>query len=285
MSPCYEVPMRHCSPRARWALAPVGLAALLGCGKRDEPPPTPPAATSATSADVPVTPANGHQGPRSPRKEPPQAPDNAAGTLPTAMRDPTWNLDPTDPARDYVARYVRATKRYGDVACVSIGKSTFANDRSTVEARNDTSGACGKAGDLRDRFLVNVATDRMSIDGALHQPALSKWPDGSDPDGPPGKVADVQDLLKWKTPLHDAFHTLLLAPLRMQLYGRGTYPIFSIAGWHGPVMRNMTPAQLEAPARALCDANEGAPLGIFAGFDRSTLLRIDCPASAHFETL
>jgi hypothetical protein len=71
----------------------------------------------------------------------------------------------------------------------------------------------------------------------------------------------------------------------VQLYGRGSYPVVTLAGWHGPVERNMTPGQLEAPAKALCEANEGQPLGIFGGLDRTSLLRIVCPGSAHFDTL
>jgi hypothetical protein len=202
------------------------------------------------------------------------------------MHEPTWSLDPDDPAKDYVGRYLKATKRYGDkTSCVTVEKSTFSDGKSTVETRNDASGSCGAANAIRDRFFVTVATDRMSLDPSLGQPPLGKWPDGSDPDGPAKKVVDLQDMRTWHAGLHEAFHALQLAPLRLQLYGRGTYAIVSLAGWHGPVMRDMTPAQLAGPAKTLCDANDGSPLAMFAGLDRSTLLRIDCPGSAHFETL
>jgi hypothetical protein len=206
--------------------------------------------------------------------------------LPVASRDPDWGLDPVDPARDYAARYLKASKRYGAKAsCVVTKPSSFADSKSVVETRNDASGMCGKPDELRDRFFVSVATDRLSLDASLHQPKLQTWPDGSDPDAPAAKVMDLQDLRAWKAGLRDAFHKLQLAPLRVQLYGRGTYPVISIAGWHGPVLRAMSPAELADPAKTLCEANEGDPLGVFASMDRATLLRITCPGSARFETL
>jgi hypothetical protein len=125
----------------------------------------------------------------------------------------------------------------------------------------------------------------MSLDESLHQPKLARWPDGSDPEGPAGKVMDVQDLHKWHAGLRDTFHKLELAPLRVQLYGRGTYPVVSVAGWHGAVQQTMSPAELEPAAKTLCQANEGQPLGILAGVDRSLLLRVMCPGSARFDTL
>ena len=61
-----------------------------------------------------------------------------------------------------------------------------------MKVRNDASGACGKADELRDRFFVTVATDRMSLDDSLHAPTLQPWPDGSDPGAAPAKVADIR---------------------------------------------------------------------------------------------
>jgi hypothetical protein len=206
--------------------------------------------------------------------------------LPVASRDPDWGLDPADPAKDYVQRYLKATKRYGaKSSCVVTKPSIFADNRSVVETRNDGTGACGAADELRDRFFVSVATDRMSLDPSVHAPKLQSWPDGSDPEAAAARVMDLQDLRTWKSGLREAFHKLELAPLRVQLYGRGTYPVISIAGWHGPVLRTMSPAELEAPAKALCEANEGDPLGVFASMDRATLLRIMCPGSARFDSL
>jgi hypothetical protein len=257
------------------ALAVPGLA---GCDRADEPvsvAPSPTASGSGASA-------------RDLRAVAAASPSAAvaAQMLPVASRDPDWGLDPNDPARDYVGRYLRATRRYGaQTPCVVVRPSTFADGKSTVETRNDASGTCGAPDELRDRFFVKVATDRMSLDASLHQPPLQKWPDGSDPEGPAAKVSDGQDLRAWKASLGTTIRALQLVPLRIQLYGRGTFPVVSLAGWHGPVMRDMTPAQLATPAKALCLANDGEPMGFFAGLDRSTLLRITCPGSATFEKL
>lgn len=210
----------------------------------------------------------------------------AQQSLPKATRDPDWGLDATDPAKDMVTRYLRATKRYGaQTSCVLVKPSTFADGRSVVETVSDASGTCGKPNELRDRFFVNIATDRMSTDESLHQPVLQKWPDGSDPDGPAGKVADGQDLRAWKAALGATIRSLQLVPLRVQLYGRGTYPVVTLAGWHGPVQQGMTPDQLAGPAKALCEANDQQPLAFFAGLERVTLLRITCPGGAKFENL
>jgi len=268
---------RRTSPSASLLLSFALLAP--GCDRKDEPLPSaaPPPPGSAASA---------------PTERPPRPMSSASAAAaasaapPVPSPPPDVRIDPTDPAREYVARYVRATHRYGDkAACVVVAPSTFVDGKSLVETRNDASGACGKADDVRDRFRVTLATDRMSLDDSLHQPKLQPWPDGSDPDGPPKAVADVQDLRKWKSKLGEAFRHLQLAPLRVQLYGRGSYPVISIAGWHGPVLRGMSPAELEAPAKALCEASDGDSMGVFAGVDRWTILRITCPGSARFESL
>jgi len=209
-----------------------------------------------------------------------------AAVLPPLGRDPDWELDPADSAKDYVSRYMRGTKRYGaQTGCVTVGTSTFVNDRSVVETHNDASGTCGAAGALRDRFFVRVAADRMTIDDSLHQPKLQPWPDGSDPNAPPAKVADAPHMGAWKAPLSEALKKLELATVRLQLYGRGTYPVLSIAGWHGRVQRGMTTSELEAPAKELCTSNDNDPMAIFAGLDRSTVLRITCPGTARWDAL
>lgn len=248
----------------------IAIAVACACNRSAEPPPPEPSSAASTKPGRPPLP-------------PPAV--SSPSILPTAGHEPDWGLDPADPARDYVGRYVRATKRYGNTPCVTIGPSKFAGDKSIVETRNDASGACGKLDELRDRFFVTTSPDRLSLDESLHGPKLQAWPDGSDPAGPARKPADIQDLHTWKTVLRDTFHQLELAPLRVQLYGRGTYPIISIAGWHGAVQRTMTPGELDVPSKRLCAANDGEPLGIFAGVDRSTLLRIMCPSGARFETL
>jgi hypothetical protein len=273
---------RTLDARAAYAVVPALSFCLLapattGCDRKAEP--TPAANAAPFTSAVPFKPA---------RKDRAGAPTTAssAGVLPLASREPDMGLDPADPSRDYVARYLKASQRYGaQSGCVVVKPSTFSDKTSAVETRNDASGKCGKPDALRDRFLVSIATDRMSLDESLHQPKLKSWPDGSDPDGPAAKLIDLQDLRGWKASLRDVFRSLQLAPLRVQLYGRGTYPVISIAGWHGPVLRTMTPDQLQAPAKAFCNANDGQPIGIIAGLDRATLLRITCPGTAHFESL
>ncbi len=259
--------------RRSWtSVLPLAMALLLqsGCDRREEPAASssPPLPTSSAKPPPPTTVASA-----------------TAKAPPKPSREPDWGLAADDPARDYVTRYIRGTKRYGTGGCVEVKPSTFTKGKDVVETQNDASGACGKAGELRDRFLVSVATDRMSLDESLHQPKLQRWPDGSDPDGPPGAIAELQDLRTWRTSFRDAFRKLELAPIRVQLYGRGTYPVITIAGWHGPLQRTMSPGELEAPARVLCTANEGEPLGIIAGLDRSVLLRISCPGAGRFDTL
>ena len=261
---------------AAFAATLTAVITSAACHRSEEPTPSPaePAAPSSVSSSAHT------------KRPPLPAPaESSASVLPMASREPDWDLDPKNPAKDYVGRYLRASKRYGEKACVVVSAATFTGEKSVVETRNDPSGACGKPGDLRDRFFVTVSPDRMSVDESLHTPKLQAWPDGSDPGSPPARTADIQDLHAWRAVLRDTFHRLELAPLRVQLYGRGTYPIISVAGWHGKIERDMTPGQLEGAAKALCEANDGEPLAIFAGVDRATLLRITCPAGARFESL
>jgi len=200
-------------------------------------------------------------------------------------REPDWVLDPADPARDYVGRYLRSTLRYGaDTSCVILG-SSFRNGESVVEVRNPADATCGAPGALRDTFLVNVAEDRMSLDDPGHHPALRPWPDGSSPDGPPGPVTDNQNLTRWKAPLHDVIEKLKLFPLRIQLYGRGTYPVISLAGWHDVFDPKGDISLLREPAKQLCEVNSGAPMAFIGGMDRTLVLRIDCPANPRWESL
>jgi hypothetical protein len=236
------------------------LLAATACGKKSEPAPNETASgPSKTTAE---------------------------GGVRRSSRTPDWTLDAADPARDYVGRYLRATLRYGtDTACVVLGRSAFRNGESLVEVRSPADGSCGKAGDLRDTFIANVSADRLRLDDPEHRPALKPWPDGSMPDAPPAPVASVADLFHWKAPLHDAIKNQQLYPLRVQLYGRGTYPIITLAGWHALFDPKGDLAALKAPAHELCTATRGAPMGFFAELDRSTLLRIDCPDNPHWEQL
>jgi hypothetical protein len=206
-----------------------------------------------------------------------------------AHRGIDWSMNPDDPGRDYVGRYLRATMRYGkDTACIVLGPSNYKNGDAWVEVRNPADNTCGPPGALRDVFLVDVATNRLRLgETGGKAPPLRPWPDGSSPDAPPSEVSDVQNLTKWKSPLHDAIKKQQLWPLRVQLYGRGTYPVITVAGWHALFDPKGDVNALKGAARDLCAANDGAPLGFIdgAGGTVDTILRIDCPDHPHWEHL
>jgi len=246
--------------------------AAAACGKKSEPPPeerSTPTPNITPTADAGTA-----------------RPSAGARTPPPPARNPDWTFDPADPAKDYVGRYLRATMRYGaETSCVLLGKSSFRGSESLVEVRNPGDGSCGKPAELRDTFLANVSIDRLRLDDSEHHPPLKVWPDGSMPDVAPGPIAEVTDLHQWKTPLHEAIKQQQLYPLRIQLYGRGTYPVITLAGWHALFDPRGDLAALKPAAASLCTANKGAPIGIFAGFDRALLLRVDCPDNPHWEKL
>lgn len=204
---------------------------------------------------------------------------------PKAGREPDWDLDSSDAARDYVRRYALGTKRYGaSLDCVDLRPSVRTGDRRTVEVR--TAASCPGAGTVRDVFVVDVAANRLTVDDEAKRNPLARWPDGSDPEGPPGPLLNASDMRKWSGPLKDAvFGKLQLVVIRVQMYGRGTYPVITLAGWHGALTPGTTGAELGALDEQLCRANEGAPMGVLAGLDRSRILRIRCPGPARWDTL
>jgi hypothetical protein len=204
------------------------------------------------------------------------------GTKPT--REPDWDLDSDDAARDYVRRYAIGTKRYGETLdCADIGPSQPAGDKRRVEVKNAAN--CPEAGTTRDVFLVDVPGDRLTVDDKSKRKPLARWPDGSDPEGPPGSAREITSIRDWKSPLKDAVQGQLLVPIRMQTYGRGTYPVITIAGWHAAIVPGAGPDALQAFAGTMCRASGGAPLGVFAGVDRSLMLRVRCPQSARWDKL
>jgi hypothetical protein len=99
-----------------------------------------------------------------------------------------------------------------------------------------------------------------------------------------GPAASPQEGDLLKTPLRDKLRAMQLVPLRLQLYGRGSYQVISIAGWHADVVPDASAAQLDDVARRICDVSK-RPIGIFAGMDRQTILRIRCPGQAVVEKL
>jgi len=198
-------------------------------------------------------------------------------------RDPDMDLDANDPASDYVRRYAASTKRYGDrLDCIDIQASKPAGDKRSVEVHNTATCPTplppGQApGAVRDVFIVDVAADHLSVDDPSKRDALLRWPDGSDPEGPPAsKVREIDDTTKWKSPLNDAIRSQLLVPLRVQAYGRGTYPVITLAGWYGVVQPGAAQDTLRPLATALCAGNAGLPLGLLTALDRSKILRIRC---------
>lgn len=247
------------------ALLVGSLLAATACGRKSEPPSA--ERSSPTPSGGPTTSSSGN------RRTPP-------------ARPPDWTFDPDDPAKDYVGRYLRATMRYGaDTSCVVLAKSSFRNGESVVEVRNPADGSCGKPGELRDAFLANASIDRMRLDDAAHHPALKPWPDGSMPDAAPGPIVSIEDLHGWKTPLREAVKQQQLYPLRVQLYGRGTYPVITLAGWHALFDPKGELPALKPAAQALCTASQGTPMGFLAGIDPTLLLRIDCPDRPRWENL
>jgi hypothetical protein len=276
---------------ARWtavtAAAPLAAAALLGCRS------SPDELTFGVGQDAASSEAHAstteplhrddaghlvpHASPSPPPRDVPSKPS----------REPDWDLDGADAAREYVRRYVTATKRYGDdLHCVELRPSSptsLMRDRRTVEVSG--TGRCSPAGGVRDVFLVDVAGDRLTLDDKTQRAALARWPDGSDPEGPAGDVRRIDDLRKWKGNLGEIFREKMLVPVRVQAYGRGTYPVVTIAGWHGDVVPTAPLDDLASIARELCKADDDLPLGIFAGIDRSLMLRVQCPGEARWDRL
>jgi hypothetical protein len=269
----------------RWVVgsALASAVCLFGCSK---PPPEPgkdagpsaSASPSTSSSESPIASYRRlmHDRPRS--KPPLEDPD--AGP-PVPLREPDWDLDEDDPWHDYAQRYVQATRRYGDATdCAVIGTGQGEGGKRNVEVRGNPGGSCGaatpKTDAVIDVLVVDVASDRLSVDDSNKRPSLRKWPDGSDPEGPPKPVRQVDDLHGWKSTVHDMLRELQLTAIRGQLYGRGTYPVLTLAGWHGPILRTMTPEQIKPAADKLCAANGGGRMGIVAGLDRSIILRIRC---------
>lgn len=278
------------------ALSPslaLGGAGCSGCGKSVPEPGAFDGGSGATSASDAAGAALEAWKKRFPRDDaghlipqhstPP--PDDPSLMPPKPSREPDWDLDVDDPARDYVRRYAMGTHRYGDnLDCVDIGPSQPAGDKRSVAVK--TAAGCPGAGTQRDVFLVDVAGDRLTVDDKSKRNALERWPDGSDPEGPANPPRSQEDMRQWTGPLKQQFQQLLLVPIRVQTYGRGTYPVVTVAGWHAGVTPATPMDDLRAVARRLCKADGDMPLGVFAGIDRSRILRIRCrPARARWDKL
>ena len=265
----------------------LGAGACGGCGK------TPPEITSAEagpsdggSESSSARPDRRHPrddaGHLIPKSSPP--PDDPDAAIPQPKREPDWDLDSDDAARDYVKRYVLGTRRYGDsLDCIDVGASQPFGDKWRVEVRVATS--CPDPGSVRDVFVVDVAADRLTVDDKALRAPLALWPDGSNTEAPPGRVVEVGDLRNPKDNLLNELRRLQIVPIRLQFYGRGTYPVVTLAGWHGKIVPTTTEDDLRPIGEALCKVTHGLPLGFFGGLDRSHILRIRCPASARWDQL
>ena len=265
------------------------LLGSSGCGScRGAPEPGKPDAAATTTADPEPTSTYDKEAwlarhPRDdagrliPKSSPP--PVSSGELVPIPKREPDWDLDPDDPARDYVRVYAIATRRYGDsLDCVVLGSSRPGPGGRRVEVKAAPS--CADAGAVIDVFIVDLASDHLTVDENSSHLGLARWPDGSDPEGPATKpVRQATDMKKWRSPLHDAITKRELVAIRLQTYGRGTYPIITLAGWHDTVHPGATPDELRPLAQDLCRANGGLPLAFFAGIDRANTLLIRCPSS------
>lgn len=202
--------------------------------------------------------------------------------------EPTWDLGTADPAREYVVRYVRATRRYGEKTdCVAVGASIEKTAGArVVVVKDDPKSRCG-GNAVRDAFVVDVDGDRLALDPASGDGGglLLTWPDGSDPGGPPSPVRSMEDTGDWPSSLNDVLKSMKLTVVRVQLYGRGTYPVVTLAGFRAPVKSMASPTELAPVTAKVCAATKGEGLGLFGGLNRRDLLRIRCPQGARWEQL
>jgi hypothetical protein len=258
------------------------LVALAGCNR------TTPEATPATDAPRDAAPPPVGSGnpladlkSRLSQKQTPP-PVDPREIVPVAKRDPDWDLETQDPARDYVRRYVWGVSRYGDLStCVDAQASIPESGKATVRVVDAYPQRCASPTGIDEIFGVDVGADHLEL---VHQqsdrPKLGKWADGSDPLGPAKTpVPEFANSAKWTTPTGDVFKDARLAVVRIQLYGRGTYPFVMLAGWPDWFPRSSDQAMRDAFAVKVCTASKGLPLAVAAGLNRSDVLRIRCGAS------
>jgi hypothetical protein len=282
-------PIRTLPMSALPAMSAGLLAFVLGCN-RTQPaePPTFDAGPLHMTLSQALGLAAGSEKPA-----PPEPPTDA-NFVKVGKRDIDWDLDASDPASDYVERYIQATQRYGtERKCVHAQPSRIENGRPLVDARDTpavdraSQGAgappngCNGTGAVRDTFAVDVDHDHLELADPARGTPLADWPDGSSPGGmPTASPKEGPAIEGWKSPLPKALQTLALVPLRVQFYGRGSYPLLSVAGWHGMLTLTSSPDELATDAKKICEASAAFPVGIIATMDRSIVLRVKCPAGA-----
>jgi hypothetical protein len=257
---------------------------ILGACNRSQPseppPPPPPVDSGAAPASLAAM-------ARAIGEAVPSLNEGDAGSLRLGKKEPDWDLDAADPAKDYVERYINATRRYKlERPCVHAQTSRVENGRTLVDTRDTPDAHCRGTGAVRDTFAVDVPNDRLELADPARGEPLADWPDGSAPGGmPTASPKEGPPMNEWNSPLRKALEDLMLTPLRIQFYGRGSYPLLTVAGWHAPIARASSPAELATAAQALCKASVGFPLGIVTAMDRSTVLRVKCPATTRWQEL
>jgi hypothetical protein len=220
-------------------------------------------------------------------KPPPPLPPTDADFVKVGAREPDWDLDAVDPARDYVDRYILSTQRYAhETRCIHAQPSRVEGGRTVVETRDSDENGCTGTRAVRDTFAVDVAKNRLYLaDPAVGRP-LGDWPDGSGPETMPTPEPKEGPAMEgWNPGLRKTLKAFDLVPLRVQFYGRGSYPLISVAGWYGIVTPKATPDQLETIAKKICPAAKQFPIGITSASDRSAVLRIRCPEGTRWQTL
>jgi hypothetical protein len=231
----------------------LALVVLAACSKS---PPELPAAVRADAGPSPVA-------------------SSAVDAAPPAV-GLGWDLDPQDPARDYVRRYIKATNRYEkNTDCVVVGKSTDKNGKRVVEVRETPT--CGGANVVRDVFMVDVAGDRLTVDDPATRAPLKKWPDGTPPNEPAGPVETIGSMRDWSSPMVTLLERMKLTPVAVQLYGRGTYVVLGLSGWRSPIARDAQVDEMRLAAQKLCIANQGRNFAMKEAASDTVWLRIKCP--------
>jgi hypothetical protein len=270
---------------ARASLAIAAALLLAACGKSHD---TPDAGDASAASAPSAAPSVGFLTKRDPGARPPipvPQPPASITPLPTPKRPPDWDLSSDDPALDYARRYAFFTKRYGDnLDCVVLGPSQAAGSQRSVEVK--TAPSCPGAGTQRDVFLVDVGGDRLAVDDRSKRDPLARWPDGSAPDGPPAEaIREIQEMRKWNSPVLQVMTRWQLVPVRVQAYGRGTYAVVSLAGWHDKIQLDAPSDVLKAFATDLCQATGGMPMGVLSAQDRTKIMKVRCPAATVWDTL
>jgi hypothetical protein len=266
----------------RKAIGLLGFVITLGGCPKTPPEPTKPAPSAAEDASVAAAVPSALDAGGGATAATGDAGGEHAGDAGAAVAALGWDLDPTDPARDYAMRYAKATKRYEDLfECVRFGKSVKDGAWSKVEVKENPSPKCKTGTAVRDVFLVDVAKDRLTVDDPKARAPLAAWPDESKPNEPATEVFSINAINEWKSPMANAFMLQRLSPIRIQLFGRATYLVITLSGWHAPLTRETDDGKLKEVMKKLCDANEGRSFAVTSAMELRTWFRANCAAGTY----